>query len=83
MPLTSPVPAGLLRLPVVGVIRDYSNQLGSFYLDRAVSCRYFQDDTVNIFRVYVKPGVSAEEVRQRINRTLGRRGVCSSCSTAK
>jgi putative ABC transport system permease protein len=66
-------PAGPLRMPVVGVIRDYSNQLGSIYLERSVYVRAFQDDTVNIFRVYVKPGASAGEVRRRIIDQVGNR----------
>jgi putative ABC transport system permease protein len=68
-----PIPAGILRLPVVGIIRDYSNQLGAIFLDRAAYIRYFQDDTINIFRIYVKPGVSSEDVRRQINESLGSR----------
>jgi putative ABC transport system permease protein len=66
-----PVPAGILPIPVVGVISDYSNQLGAIFLDRAAYVRLFQDDSVNIFRIYVKPGVSSEEVRRRINQSVG------------
>jgi putative ABC transport system permease protein len=58
---------------VVGIIRDYSNQLGAIFLDRAAYIRYFQDDTINIFRIYVKPGVSSEDVRRQINESLGSR----------
>jgi putative ABC transport system permease protein len=56
---------------VVGVIRDYSNQLGAIFLDRAAYIRYFQDDTANIIRIYVKPGVSSEDVRRQINESVG------------
>jgi putative ABC transport system permease protein len=66
-----PVPAGSLRLPVVGVIRDYSNQLGAIFLDRSAYIRAFQDDSANILRVYVKPGVSPEDVRRQINEQVG------------
>ena len=51
-----PTPTGMLRLPVVGIIRDLSNQMGAIFLERSVYIRYFQDDTVDIFRVYLKPG---------------------------
>jgi putative ABC transport system permease protein len=64
--LEIPAPGGLLRLPVVGITRDYSDQIGSVLIDRAVFERWWQDDTVNIFRVYLKPGTSSLQVKQRI-----------------
>ena len=67
-----PTPTGPLRLPVVGVVRDYSNQLGSIFLERKTYVRYFQDDTVDIFRVYLKRGVSAADVRARIVERVGK-----------
>ncbi len=59
-------PAGMLRLPVVGTISDLSNQMGTIFIERSVYVRYFQDDTVDIFRVYLNPGATQEEVRSRI-----------------
>jgi putative ABC transport system permease protein len=70
--LEIPTPTGPLRLPVVGVVRDYSNQLGSIFLERKTYVRYFQDDTVDIFRVYLKRGVSAMDMRARIIERLGK-----------
>jgi putative ABC transport system permease protein len=35
-------------------------------MDRSLFIRYWNDDTVNVFRVYLKPGVPMAEVRQRI-----------------
>ena len=66
-----PTPSGPLRLPIVGIIRDYSNQLGAVFLERSVYVRYFQDDTVDLFRVYVKRGAAGEEVRRQIVERLG------------
>ncbi len=59
-------PAGTLRLPIVGVTRDFSDQQGSILLDREVYRRWWQDDSVNLFRVYLRPGASAEDVKARI-----------------
>src|SRR5260370_29317334 len=59
-------PTGMLRLPVVGTVRDLSNHMGSIFLDSTAYVRYFQDDTVDIFRVYLTPGASQEELRSRI-----------------
>jgi putative ABC transport system permease protein len=67
-----PTPSGPLRLPVVGVVRDYSNQLGSILVDRKTYVRWFRDDTVDIFRVYLRRGVSAEAVRQAIVDRIGK-----------
>jgi len=64
-------PAGPLRLPVAGIIRDYSNQQGTIFLERAAYIRAFQDDAVDIFRIYLEPGVSGQEVRSRILERLG------------
>ena len=64
-------PTGMLRLPVVGTVRDLSNQMGTIFLERSAYIRYFQDDTVDIFRVYLTPGASQEEVRSRIVARLG------------
>ncbi len=61
-----PSPSGILKLPVVGITIDYSDQQGSFLIDRAVFVRYWKDDTVNVFRVYVQPGSSFAVVRQAI-----------------
>lgn len=66
-----PSPGGTLRLPVLGVIVDYSDQQGTVFVDRSVFLRIWQDDTVNVFRIYVKPGVAPETVRQNLLKALG------------
>jgi putative ABC transport system permease protein len=65
-PVEVPTPGGLLTIPIAGIITDWSDQQGSIFLDRAVYERYWKDDTVNVFRVYVTPGVDPQTVRQRI-----------------
>ena len=59
-------PTGLLRLPVVGIVKDWSDQLGTILMDRQVFIRQWQDDSVNVFRIYLKPGAKDTEVRARI-----------------
>jgi putative ABC transport system permease protein len=66
-------PAGPLRLPIVGIIRDLSNQLGTIFIDRKVYSRYYLDDSVDLFRVYVNAGVPPADVRRRIIERLGDR----------
>jgi putative ABC transport system permease protein len=71
-----PAPYGLLRLPIVGIIVDYSDQQGTILMDRSVFVKYWHDDSVRDFRVYVAPGATVSEVRQRIlERYAGRRQV--------
>jgi putative ABC transport system permease protein len=72
--LEIPAPYGVIRLPIVGVISDYSDQRGSIFIDRQIFIRYWHDDSVNAFRVYVAPGHNVPDVRQRIlDRYAGRR----------
>jgi putative ABC transport system permease protein len=66
-----PAPAGMLRLPVVGVIEDWSDQQGSILLDRSVYRTWWNEDHVNTFRVYLRKGASRPAVRAAI---LGRLG---------
>jgi putative ABC transport system permease protein len=64
--LEVPAPYGVVRLPIVGVITDYSDQQGAILMDRRLFQQYWHDDSVNVFRLYLKPGTSMPEVRQRI-----------------
>jgi len=68
-----PTPSGLLKLPIVGIIRDYSDLRGSLFIDRLVYRAWWKDDTVNIARVYVRKGQNVEAVRQRVIQTLSSR----------
>lgn len=64
--LTLPAPAGTIRLPVVGIVVDYTDQQGSVFMDRSLWVRYWQDESVNDFRLFVAPDASVATVRQRI-----------------
>ncbi|HZP48430.1 MAG TPA: FtsX-like permease family protein [Vicinamibacterales bacterium] len=59
-------PNGVIRLPIAGIVIDYSDQQGTILMDRRLFIRYWGDDSVNIFRVYLAPGASMPDVRQRI-----------------
>jgi putative ABC transport system permease protein len=69
--LELPAPSGSLRLPVLGVIMDWSDQQGSIFLNRSVYQQYWSDDTANIFRVYLSPGASEAAVTAQIHNRLG------------
>lgn len=61
-----PTPNGLLRLPVVGITRDYTDQQGTVLIDRSLYRRWWQDDSADVLRIYLKPGYSAQQVKRRI-----------------
>jgi putative ABC transport system permease protein len=65
-PLEIAAPYGLIELPIVGILVDYSDQQGAILMDRSLFIRYWHDDSVNVFRVYAKPEVGALSVRGQI-----------------
>ncbi|MBM3783096.1 MAG: FtsX-like permease family protein [Acidobacteria bacterium] len=71
--LTLNTPSGPLTLPVVGIVRDYSDQKGTVLMDRKVFLQYWRDNTINIVRLYLEPGVSVAEMRSRIERKFAGR----------
>jgi putative ABC transport system permease protein len=64
--LEIPAPHGLVSLPIVGIIVDYSDQQGTILMDRSLFARYWRDDSVNVFRVYLASDASVPDVRRRI-----------------
>ena len=71
--LDIPTPNGTLRMPIVGIVRDFSDQQGSVLMARDVFVREWKDDSVNIFRIYLAPGARESDVRQRILDRFGSR----------
>jgi putative ABC transport system permease protein len=69
--LDLPSPHGVLHLPIVGIVVDYSDQQGSVLMDRSVYQRYWNDDTVNVFRIYLAQGATESEVKRRILERFG------------
>lgn len=64
--LDIPSPGGIVKMPIVGVTVDYSDQQGSILIDRAVYIKYWNDPAINIFRVYLAPGASESQVKRAI-----------------
>jgi len=61
-----PAPNGVIRLPIAGIVVDYSDQQGTILMDRSLFKTYWHDDSVNVFRVYLSAGASVPEVKQQI-----------------
>jgi putative ABC transport system permease protein len=61
-----PTPSGILKLPITGIVLDYSDQQGALIMEREVYIRYFKDDSAVVFRVYLKKGFDPEDAKRRI-----------------
>ena len=61
-----PAPYGSIRLPIVGVVLDYSDQQGAIMMDRRLFIKHWHDDSVNVYRVYASNHASVASVRQAI-----------------
>jgi putative ABC transport system permease protein len=64
--LSLATPAGVINLPIVGIVVDYSDQQGAILIDRSLFLRYWQDESVNFFRVYLDAGASVADVKRQI-----------------
>jgi putative ABC transport system permease protein len=71
--LEIPAPGGSLKLPVSGIVRDFSDQQGSLLISKTVFEKLWHDDTVNLFRLYLKPGANDATVRKAILDRFGSR----------
>jgi putative ABC transport system permease protein len=66
-------PDGSFDLPVQAVIDDFTDELGTVWLDWQVYGRRFHDDAVEIFAVRLKPGASRTLARQELLRQFDAR----------
>lgn len=66
-----PSPKGLLRMKILGITPDYSDQQGTVLIDRSVWIRNWNDDRVNVYRVYLEKGAPEDAVRTAILAKFG------------
>ncbi len=66
-----PTPRGVLRLPIAGIVTDYSDEQGSLLMDRSLYKRYWDDTSVNLFRIYLAPGAAEADVKRSILEKFG------------
>jgi len=67
-------PSGLIAFKVLGVYVDYSSDSGSVLIDRALYKRYWRDDLVDAFDLWLEErGVDEQEVIQTIKQRYGER----------
>ncbi len=76
-------PSGILRLPIVGVLRDYTYQSGSLFVDYSIYQRYWNDPSVDIYRIYLAPSFSAAVVKRHMLDLFGTPAAYLSSTTQK
>ena len=59
--------SGEVHLKIVAQIPDYSWNAGSLFINRPDFLRYWQDDKVDLFDVYLRPGVDPKAMKKVLN----------------
>ncbi len=69
-------PHETIELPLAGIVVDYTEQQGTVFMDLSLFRRYWGDDTISAFRLYLDPDARPEDVKERIlERYAGERQV--------
>ena len=68
-----PGPDGMVRLPVSAVVRDFSNERGTVFIDRTTFLRHWKDDRVDVYDVNLAASADVGRVRDEIRRRVGGR----------
>src|SRR5918994_1329814 len=64
-------PAGLIAFKVLAVYIDYSSDIGSVLIDRALYKKFWQDELVDAFDLWLEPGADQSAVIQKIKEDYG------------
>jgi putative ABC transport system permease protein len=64
-------PSGAVVFQILGVYVDYSSDAGSVLIDRALYKKYWQDELVDAFDLWLEPGADEQAVIQRIKAGYG------------
>jgi putative ABC transport system permease protein len=71
--LELPTPTGAIAFRVLGVYIDYSSDIGSVLIDRALYKKYWRDELVDAFDVWLEAGADQSAVIQKIKADYGER----------
>ena len=69
--VTLPVARGMATFPITGIYRDYSNDRGVVFMNRALYTRLYDDDAINTVVIYLRPGVGVTWARRELERMFG------------
>ncbi len=64
-------PAGLIAFKVLGVYIDYSSDIGSVLIDRGLYKKFWQDQLVDAFDIWLEPGTDQSVVIEKIKEDYG------------
>jgi putative ABC transport system permease protein len=64
-------PSGLITFKVLGVYIDYSSDIGSVLIDRGLYKKFWQDELVDAFDLWLEPGADQSAVIQKIKEEYG------------
>jgi putative ABC transport system permease protein len=64
-------PSGRIAFKVLGVYVDYSSDIGSVLIDRALYKKYWQDELVDAFDLWLEAGADQQAVIQDIKQRYG------------
>jgi putative ABC transport system permease protein len=64
-------PAGLVAFKVLAVYIDYSSDIGSVLIDRALYKKFWQDELVDAFDIWLEPGADQSVVIEKIKQDYG------------
>jgi putative ABC transport system permease protein len=64
-------PSGRITFKVLGVYVDYSSDIGSVLIDRALYKKYWRDDLVDAFDLWLEAGANQQAVIQDIKQRYG------------
>ncbi len=66
-----PTPSGLISFPILGIYVHYSSDAGSVLIDRAMYKKYWHDDLVDAFDLWLAPDADQGAVIQMIKENYG------------
>ncbi len=76
-------PTGVVRLRIVGVMRDYISDRGAIWFNRRLLAEHWQDPAVSWMLVFRRQGVALDALRAQIATALGDRYRLKILSTAE
>jgi putative ABC transport system permease protein len=68
--VTIMTPQGPRTVPIEGIFYDYATDGGKMVMERMFYHRFWDDDRVTVFAVYLEPGAGSEQVRQAVIRRM-------------
>ncbi len=64
-------PSGAVTFKILGIYIDYSSDIGSVLIDRALYKKYWRDELVDAFDLWLEPGVDMAALIQKIKDDYG------------